>query len=232
MLSTAASTPPSEAEAATRRALLHALGAYLTPEQACDAAALWRAPTAAQGSAMSGLSRYCRAVAQQFGLQGKEAEMHLGIIRAMRAQGVGAPPTRESSPQTARIEPGLSANDSVPPGISAVAVQRFVEAVEQCVAREAPDSYSPQRWRQSLLAHGRRIPPVLLQQAADWLWGRSPQLMGDWPARGAGTRLINTAYVTLAEWLGPVRADACFTAIVREFENSQDPLLAGVRRYL
>ncbi|HET6789319.1 MAG TPA: hypothetical protein VFW84_08645 [Aquabacterium sp.] len=222
---------PSEVDPATSRALMLALGAYLAPDQARHAASLWRGPASGQGSVMSGLSRYCRAVAQQFGLQGKEAEMHLSIIRAMRAQGIGRAQAAEP-PQTARIEPGLSANDSVPPGISAVAVQRFVEAVEQCVAREAPDTYSPQRWRQSLLVHARRIPPVLLQQAADWLWGRSPQLTGDWPARGAGTRLINTAYVTLAEWLGPVRADACFTAIVREFENSQDPLLAGVRRYL
>ena len=33
-------------------------------------------------------------------------------------------------------------------------------------------------------------------------------LVGDWPARGAGTSLINAAYVMLAQWLGPVQADA------------------------
>jgi hypothetical protein len=44
--------------------------------------------------------------------------------------------------------------------------------------------------------------------------------------------VINAAYVALAQWLGPVRADACFTQVVREFENSQDPVLMSVRRYL
>jgi hypothetical protein len=224
----------AEVDLAANRALVSALSTYLDAERAELAASQWRRP-GDQHSAMWGLSRYCRLVAQQFGLQGKEAELHLGIIRAMRAQGLGAAPSSESPPPEARqtrVEPGLSANDSLPPGLAAVAVQRFVESVEQCVAREAPQIYSAQRWRQSLLVHAQRMHPVLLQHFADWLWGQTPQLQGDWPARGAGTRLVNTAYVALAEWLGPVRADACFTAIVREFENSQDPVLSGVRRYL
>jgi hypothetical protein len=56
--------------------------------------------------------------------------------------------------------------------------------------------------------------------------------VGDWPARGAGTRLINAAYVVLAQWLGPVQADACLTRIVRECEQSADASLHQVRSYL
>ena len=235
-LSIAASSM-TDIEPVALQALMLALGAYLSPERARQAAALWQGPSP-QGSALAGLSRYCRQVAREFDLQGREAELHLGIIRAMRQLGAHAAPS-PSEPVPAgddvratRVEPGLSANDSLPPGMSAWAVQRFLECIEQAVAREVPQLYSPGRWRQSVLARAQRIPAPLLQHAADWLQGRSAQLQGDWPARGAGTRLINTAYVALAEWVGPVRADACFTAVVRDFESSQDPALSGVRRYL
>lgn len=226
------------------RALVWALGAYLPPDDAVRAAHLWQPSANQQASATAGLSRYCRTVAKHFALQGREAELHLRIIRAMQVTGQGGVLPHEPLPASASTSapagaadavgglPNTSANDSVPPDLPAMAVQRFLQAVEQAAARECPDGYSPQLWRQSLLKHAQRIPQPLLVYAADWLWGRTVSLHGDWPARGAGTRLINTAYVTLAEWLGPVKADAHFTAIVREFENSQDPVLASVRRYL
>lgn len=224
-----------------REALMWALGAYLDTACAQQATLMWVPPVPGQSSALVGLSRYCRTVARQFNLQGKEAELHLRIIRGLQARGLDAQGAQAvSAPRggSGRTEPELShlavhsANDSVPPGIPAAAVQRFLEAIEGAVARECPQRYSPQQWRQSLLSHSQRLPSVLKQQAADWLWGHTSMLLGDWPARGAGTRLINAGYVALAEWLGPVRADACFTAIVREFENSQDPVLMTVRRYL
>ena len=62
--------------------------------------------------------------------------------------------------------------------------------------------------------------------------GAHGRLAGAVPARGLGTQLINAAYVALAESLGPVRADACFTSIVREFEQASDPALSGIRSYL
>lgn len=240
------STAANEAvvPASTRKALVWALRAYLSAPEAEQAADLWQPGPSAQGTAIAGLSRYCRAVARQFSLAGREAELHLRIIRAMQTMGQGATLPEESlttegrgGAMGSRVDSldsrvNTSANDSVPPGLPVVAVQRFLEAMEQVAARECPDTYSPTVWRQSLLIHAKRIPQHLRVHAADWLWGRSTSLNGDWPARGAGTRLINTAYVTLAEWVGPVRADACFTAIVREFENSQDPALADVRRYL
>lgn len=223
-------------------ALLWALGAYLDPAAAQEAAWLWQPPASNQGSVLVGLSRYCRLVARQFNLQGKEAELHLRIIRGMQARGLDARhalrPSEEDASTRGKAEPSLShvashsANDSLPPGLPGMMVQRFLEAVEQVVARECPQNYTPQLWRQRLLRHGQSLPKAMSPHVADWLWGRTSSLLGDWPAQGVGTRLINVAYVTLAEYLGPVRADACFTHIVRDFENSQDPVVSTVRSYL
>ena len=223
------------------QALMWALQAYMDVDQARLAAALWQPPADGQASAMAGLSRYCRLVGLRFGLQGREAELHLRIIRAMQAQAraarpLGWPPGPRTEPELPlrQMEPALSANDSVPPSgpAGALVVQRFIERVEQALAREAPADYSAQRWRQSVLRQARQVPPLGLQQLNDWLWGRSVHLAGDWPPRGAGTRLVNTVYVALAQWLGPVKADACFTAIVREFEREGDAHLSVIRSYL
>jgi hypothetical protein len=227
-----------------RQALLWALGGYLEPQDAQAALLLWQPGVggAAQGSsALAGLSRYCRAVAIRFGLQGREAELHLRIIRGLQARPADLV-TQQAKAADVRQEPALSgpsqtashsANDSVPPADgTAVCVQCFLEAVEAMVSRECPERYSPRAWRQSLLVHTSRLHKSQVEQLAAWLWGHSEGLFGEWPARGSGTRVINASYVALAQWLGPVRADACFTQVVREFENSQDPVLMSVRRYL
>ena len=244
------STVASELPEPLRECLLWALCSYLDTAQAEQALRLWQPST--QASALSGLSRYCRSVAQQFGLQGREAELHLRIVRAMQAMGAASnrrPSEGSAEAITGSAHAGLekvdtqpspldalaqsaSANDSVPPGLANLAVQRFLEAIEAAAARECPGQFTTQRWRQGLLQHTTRFPKPLQQQVADWLWGHTDSLPGDWPARGAGTRLINAAYVVLAEWMGPVRADAAFTQIVKGFENSPDPTLSGVRRYL
>ncbi|WP_130967007.1 hypothetical protein [Aquabacterium lacunae] len=248
MPSTVASEQADTVQEPLRQALLWALGGYLSETQAQQALGLWRASPqqAAQASALAGLSRYCRSVAQQFGLQGREAELHLRIVRAIQASGAARPVTDVATSEPAArldkvdtrpapLEDALhsrSANDSVPPGLANLAVQRFLEAIETVVERECSAQYTPQRWRQGLLRHTARFPKHLQLQVAEWLWGHVDSLPGDWPARGAGTRLINAAYVALAEWVGPVRADAAFTQIVKGFENSADPTLSGVRRYL
>jgi hypothetical protein len=226
----------------SRQALIWALKAYLPPLEAERAAMLWQPTATPQASITAGLSRYCRTVGQHFELQGRETELHLRIIRALQTLGQGralpqenAEPAPAGTKGRARQEPPLatsSANDSQPPFLTVMTVQKFLEAIEQVAARECPEVYSPILWRQALLRHARRIPAAQLSFVSDWLWGRTPSLHGDWPARGSGTRLINTAYVALAEWLGPVRADAQFTAVVREFEHSQDAALTSIRRYL
>lgn len=226
-----------------REVLLWALSPYLNPVQAQAAAALWRPPPAGHTSATVGLSRYCRDVARQFDLPGKEAELHLRIIRGFQsrikaprpAQGTapGGPAGVEVSATSAAWGlPEHSANDSQPPRSAVPLVQSFLEAAEAAVARECPQVYSARLWRQSVLLKAQRLSPEAQRALSDWLWGRTSHLLGDWPARGSGTRLVNAAYVTLAEWLGPVRADACITGIVREFEGSANPAMMGVRQYL
>lgn len=211
------------------QAVCWALSAYLAPAQINEAAALWQPAGNGEASSMLvGLSRYCRLVGQRFDLRGREAELHLRIIRALQAQNQGKP----TPPPDARA-PELPPTLPVVTGMAGgPLVQRFLEAIEQQVQREAGSQYSAERWRQSLVRHCGRLPRDALQRASDWLWGQTSVLVGQWPARGAGTHLINGAYVALAEWLGPVRADACFTRVVSEFERSHDPVLMGVRAYL
>ena len=233
------STVASELPESLRHALMSALLVDLSPQDARQALMLWQPCASGQSTALAGLSRFCRAVAKQFGLQGREAEMHLRIIRVMQAQVSGVQlreaPQEVTNTRPGRLEPEMatsSANDSLPPGLSALTVQRFLEAVEKLLERECAESYTPALWRQSLQRHAGRLPKALSIHLADWLWGRAEVLQGDWPARGAGTRLINMAYVALAEWVGPVKADAGFTMIVKEFENKSDQTLCDVRRYL
>jgi hypothetical protein len=213
-----------------------ALSAYLPPDQASRAAALWQRPTGdTPASAMTGLSRYCRLVAQHFDLGGREAELHLRIIRALKAQAQAQP----QGPGDAQADalPDVSSTSHLKritelPAGSALLMQRFLEATEQHLRNELGAAHSAQRWRQALVGHVKRVPVGSMHQLSDWLWGRTAGLQGPWPARGLGTQLINAAYVALAESLGPVRADACFTSIVREFEQASDPSLSGIRSYL
>jgi hypothetical protein len=207
------------------QAVSWALSAYLVQPQLSEAAALWQPPASAGGasSMLVGLSRYCRLVGQRFDLRGREAELHLRIIRAMQAQSQGRVPAADAAPAMATL---------VAPVSSGALVQRFLEAIERQVQREAGALYSAERWRQAVVRHCRGLSNEALQRACDWLWGQTSVLVGQWPARGAGTQLLNGAYVALAEWLGPVRADACFTRVVGEFEGSQDPALVDVRAFL
>ena len=43
---------------------------------------------------------------------------------------------------------------------------------------------------------------------------------------------MNAVYVVLAQWLGPVKADAVFSHILAQFEAGQDPHLRTIRSYL
>lgn len=203
-------------------AVQQVLGAYLDPEAARQAAALWQplqAATAGQPS-LAGLSRYCRQVAQQFNLQGREAEIHLQIIRSLQrvASGAGAAPVAPH----------------VPPSQDARVVQVIVQSMERHVERALGPAFLAVRWRQGLAQHvsHSRMSAAEQQRALTWIHAHGANLVGEWPARGAGTRLINAAYVMLAQWLGPVQADACLTRIVRECEQSADASLHSARSYL
>ena len=198
------------------------LGTYLDPEAARAAAALWQplATTAAGQPSLAGLSRYCRQVAQQFNLQGREAEIHLHIIRSLQRAATGLP--------------AQPARPALPPSHDARIVQAIILAMERHVERALGPAFLAVRWRQGLAQHiaRARLSAAERQRALSWVHAQGANLAGEWPARGAGTRLINVAYVVLAQWLGPVQADACLTRIVRECEQSHDATLHGVRSYL
>lgn len=223
-------------------ALRWALAAYLTPQDAHAAALQWQ-PTAPGASTLAGLSRYCRAVAQQFNLQGREAELHLHIIRALQTlpRTAPAPVPPGSSPASS---PGGAAHAESPPDsvpgrpLARTASGRLVQAVVDAMGEHAclalGAELSAAQWRQSVAAGLRqaRLRGDAAALAEGWLLGRWAVLPGVWPARGDGTRLINAAYVALAGWLGPVQADACLSRIVRDCEQGGDTELRAVRSYL
>lgn len=203
-------------------AVQQVLVAYLEPEAARQAAALWQplSATPAGPPSLAGLSRYCRLVAQQFNLQGREAEIHLQIIRSLQRVASGRP----AAPVVAPVAPSHDAR----------VVQVIIHAMERHVERALGPAFLAVRWRQGLAHHvgQSRLSSAEQQRALSWIHAHGANLVGEWPARGAGTRLINAAYVVLAQWLGPVQADACLTRIVRECEQSADASLHRVRTYL
>ena len=203
-------------------AVQQVLVAYLEPDAARQAAALWQplSATPAGPPSLAGLSRYCRLVAQQFNLQGREAEIHLQIIRSLQRVASGRP----ASPVVAPAAPTHDAR----------IVQVIIHAMERHVERALGPAFLAVRWRQGLAHHvgQSRLSSAEQQRALSWIHAHGANLVGEWPARGAGTRLINAAYVVLAQWLGPVQADACLTRIVRECEQSADASLHRVRTYL
>ena len=211
----------AEQELATA-AVQQVLGAYLEPEAARQAAALWQpmAASPAGSPSLSGLSRYCRQVAQQFNLQGREAEIHLQIIRSLQRLAAGT-----------RTEP---LHSPMAPSQDARVVQAIIHAMERHVERALGPAFLAVRWRQGLAQHvsQSRLDAAQRQRALSWIHAHGANLVGEWPPRGAGTSLVNAAYVMLAQWLGPVQADACLTRIVRECEQSSDASLHQVRSYL
>lgn len=236
-----------------------ALAAYLSPEDVQRAAALWQ-PSAPGSSSMAGLSRYCREVGRQFNLQGREAELHLHIIRALqavaRSEPGGTQPTSRrpqspssqppsdsvpgawsnSRPWLASDPAGLQGESMAAAGASPTArlVQHVIEAMGDHAVKTTTVGYSLPVWRQAVVKGFRqaRLRGPQAHRAQAWLEGEVPHLTGDWPPRGDGTRLINAAYVALAECLGPVQADACLTRIVRHCEQGGAPELQVIRSYL
>lgn len=216
----------AERDAATE-AVRWALGAYLQPAQAQQAAALWQ-PVAAGASSLAGLSRFCRDVAQRFNLQGREAELHLHIIRALQRQRAGELARSDAVPAQDARNPAPAAD------VSARTVEAIVLAMQAHTQQVAGDAFNATRWRTAVadqLARAR-LPGHMVAPARSWLLGSEAGLSGAWPVRGAGTQLVNAAYVVMAEWLGPVQADGALTRIVRELERSGDEALRSARMYL
>lgn len=220
-----------------RRALAHALAEYLEAPRVRDAVMLWCQQFQGRGALFLGLSRYCRQIADGFGLAGKEAELHLRIFRALQSDPQRLPDDPLSSQPFEATEPGSLPPGSVAPvaprlGEGVAALQAFFAAIEAQLSRDLPVGLTPARVRRALIRHAASLPRPQQHAASLWWSGQVSTLDGDWPAGGHGTLLINVMYVALAELLGPVRADACFTQAVDRLEASGVPALTGIRGYL
>ncbi len=211
---------------AARRALYLALTLHLEKNDAITAVELWRPPEGDAANPLSGLRRYCHDVANRFGLVGREAELHLSILRSMKGQGISRPVSDPNNPISSGSDyPNAMAVPPLRIEPSAHLMQQFLETVERRVAQELPTLYSPLKWREALMPQLKRLKPVNLADIHNWLGGRTTSLQVVWPPRAEGTRLMNAVYVVLAQWLGPVKADAVFTQILAQFESGQDPHL-------
>lgn len=223
----------SDASLPARRALYLALTQRLEKEDAIQAVEMWQPFKGHEHNPLVGLRRYCQEVAVRFDLQGREAELHLSMIRALKQQGLMSGLTDAADTSPPDISGQLASKVQAPlRNDTAQIIQQFIQAVEAHVSVEAAGLYSPERWRQSLMQQINKTQSLQDGMLQDWLSDRATRLQGEWPARGRGTQLINAVYVVLAQWVGPVKADASFMSIVNRFEKSSAPYLRDIRRYL
>lgn len=225
--------------AAAHSALVQALAQFLDPPRVEQALALWALRCQGEGSLFQRLDRYCREIADGFGLHGKEVALHLDVLRTLQnpagqtLPGSLEPPVQEKAADLSlrRRENPL---DTATPArsTSGGVLQSFYAALEVQLARELPPGVTPARLRRTLIRHAQTLPRPQQHAASLWWSGQIGALRGDWPAGGCGTALANVMYVALAELLGPVHADRCFTQAVARLEASKDPALAAIRRFL
>ena len=218
-----------------RRALAHALSTYLDSDRVHDAVSLWNQTADGQASLLAGLTRYCKQVAELFGLSGREAELHLKILRAMKMDPRLLPDDPLSPRASAAVPIGLNAPESAAsatPNSSALLLQKFFGLLEDQFTRESPTGAANLALRRSLVGLAKQLPPAQRIAVVQWCTGETPALQGQWPAGGHGTVLVNLIYVALAELIGPVRADRALGLAVADLEASGDAALKEIRRYL
>lgn len=224
---------------AVRRSLAYALGAHLDRRRVRDAVVLWSEQFEGQGSLFVALQRYCRQVAQSYGLAGREAELQLTVFRALQSQPSDLPQDPLSVPpgddeRTAPTPLSEAPRVAAAAGASASAavMQAFYAAVEEQLVRDLPPGVTPVRVRRTFIRYASGLPRPRQHAASLWWSNQVPLLSGDWPPGGHGTALVNVIYVALAELLGPRRADECLTQAVMRLERSGEPGLTDIRRWL
>ena len=144
----ASSLPLRDSDPTTvRRALAHALHDYLDASRVRDAVVLWHQQFDGQGTLFLGLSRYARQIARQFGLAGKEAELHLKMFRALQTDPRRLPDDPLTSLPFESTEPGrLPAGTTTLPrplGEGAAVLQAFYAALEAEMARDLHVGLTP-----------------------------------------------------------------------------------------
>ena len=218
-----------------RRALAHALSAYLDSARVHDAVSLWSQTADSQASLLTGLTRYCKQVGEMFGLSGREAELHLKILRAMKMDPSLLPDDPLSTRASAAVPIGFHPPESVTsstPHSSALLLQKFFGLLEDQFKRESPTGAANVALRRSLVGLAKQLPPTQRIAVVQWCTGEASALHGHWPAGSHGTVLVNLMYVALAERIGPVRADRALGQVVANLEASGDATLTEIRRYL
>lgn len=226
---------------AVRRALAAGLAAYADAAVVRAAVGLWVRDYEGRVQALAGLGRWCREIGTRFGLAGREAELHLKVFRALQQpinelpdDPLASQPPDEADTEPDRLEALPSQPPPLPPALSPSArlLMAFCNEIERQVAREPAGGPTVQKLRRAWIAAATALPIGAQRAAVAWWSGQVSQLAGDWAAAKLTTKMINLVYVVLAEQLGPVAADRCFTAAVRALENDGDPLLRDIRRWL
>ena len=110
-------TPQDHDFLVARRALAHALADYLDRSGVHDALTLWSRSFEGRESLIVGLNRYCRQVAERFGLAGKEAELHLKVFRALHADPRTLPDDPLTLPPAAGTAMRTSSRSASPPPV-------------------------------------------------------------------------------------------------------------------
>lgn len=228
---------PGKDALTARRALAHALSAYLDGARVHEAVSLWSQNVDGQASLLAGLTRYCKQVAEVFGLAGREAELHLKILRAMKMDPSLLPddPLASRAAAAAAIATGRAASaasTAAAPNASSPVLQKLFGLLEAQLVRESPTGAVNLALRRSVVGLATQLPPMQRIAVVQWCTGEATALHGQWPAGGHGTVLVNLIYVALAELVGPVRADRAFGLAVADLESSGDAALAEIRRYL
>jgi hypothetical protein len=237
------SAPFQRDAVAVRRALAAGLAAYVEAPVARAAVQLWVRDFEGRGNVLGALGRWCREVGARFGVAGREAELHLKVFRALQQPAnelpddplASQPPPDDADTEPDRLDALPSQPPPLPPAISPSArlLMAFCNALEREVAREPAGGLTVAKLRRAWIAAAPGALPTGAQRAAiNWWSGQVSQLAGDWAAAKLTTKLVNLVYVVLAEQLGPVAADRCFTAAVRALESDGDPLLRDIRRHL
>lgn len=198
-----------------RRALALGLSSFLPRAQLRDAVLLWAREFEGRGSVHGSLNRYARKLAVQFGLNGREGELHLQVFRALQVDTDALPPDVLSQPSLHAVQAQAPTAANSP---EARLLQLFIEVLWRQVQTQHPQDASA--WRRRIQQHaGSSLPIADRRPLLNWMSGAAPMLTGSWLAGRNGTALVNLFYVALAESFGPAQADRLFSEAVKIVER-------------
>ncbi|MBL8473170.1 MAG: hypothetical protein JNM98_15345 [Rhodocyclaceae bacterium] len=241
-----------------QQVLRSVLRGYIPEARLAQALHVWQEECKRGQSVFIVLTHFCKRMGSEFGLRGREPELHLRIFQALQdarsaalvkapegatAAGQRVRAGRKAAPAVPASPPAPAAASAPPPAgaepsravgsASSRLIERFFLLVETLLKRD--HGWSPRQWHEACAAQiASQEPPWSDRERAAfvaWLGGSSANLAGAWPAGSAGTRAVNLMYVALAESLGPMLADRMFTRAVALLEREGGDY-AEIRAYL